>query len=101
MHKFYKVFDIQTYTVIHRKEGYGMGTLFTDKELEKTLEINEKKAIYNTLEKVFNKINSHDDLSQIKLDLAGDIFVAKVILDLAEKGSVNEQDLKTFISQYL
>ncbi|MFA5455889.1 MAG: hypothetical protein WC272_11305 [Sulfurimonas sp.] len=75
----------------------------SEEEMEKYKQIDlaEKKAIYNTLEKVFTKINNHDDLSVIKLDLAGDIFVAKVVLDLAEKGKVNEQDLKTFISEYL
>jgi hypothetical protein len=80
-----------------------MEKIMSEEEMEKYKQIDlaEKKAIYNTLEKVFTKINNHDDLSVIKLDLAGDIFVAKVVLDLAEKGKVNEQDLKTFISEYL
>jgi len=67
----------------------------------KQLELAEKKAVYNTLEKVFDKLNNNDDLSTVKLDLAGDIFVAKVSLDMAEKGTINEKELKEFISTYL
>ena len=78
-----------------------MGKILSEEEMQRIKEVDviEKKTAFATLEKVYSKIlNSNDDLSQIKLDIAGDIIVAKVMLDMAEKGAIDEAKLKEFIA---
>jgi len=80
-----------------------MGKILSEEEMQRIKEVDviEKKAAFATLEKVYSKIlNSNDDLSQIKLDLIGDIVVAKVMLDMADKGAIDEAKLKEFIANH-
>lgn len=80
-----------------------MGKILSEEEMQRIKEVDviEKKAVFATLEKIYSKIlNSNDDLSQIKLDLIGDIVVAKVMLDMADKGVIDEAKLKEFIANH-